>query len=116
MAQSRSENVTRGEVNQIITDFAVKDPKYREALLRNPKDVLERQMGMQLPGSVKVKVVEETADTIFLVAPHVPRKGELSDADLEKVAGGALKIQENQNRYQCTVIAGNGTRTEINIG
>jgi hypothetical protein len=31
-------------------------------------------------------------DTIYVVVPHVAKEGELSDADLEKVAGGKQDI------------------------
>src|SRR5687767_12439511 len=97
--------VSRGEVLDIIAEFAAKDPTYRQALLANPKDVLSKQMNQSLPDSLNVKVVQETADTIYLIAPYVPQQGdELSDADLEKVAGGKGQKgdrSENNNRYTC---------------
>lgn len=120
--------VTRGEILEIVGGFAASNPDYRKKLLSNPKEVLEKQMNTKLPESVKVKVVEETADTIYLIAPYVPKKGdELSDADLEKVAGGKGGGKgggqgggrtENQNRYTCNDIRGVGTRVEItgNVG
>jgi hypothetical protein len=38
---------------------------------------------------MKIKVVEESADTVYVVLPYVAKEGaELGDADLEKVAGG----------------------------
>jgi hypothetical protein len=41
-------------------------------------------------GSINVKSVVETPDTMYVVVPYVAQEGELSDADLEKVAGGFL--------------------------
>ena len=48
-------------------------------------------MGAQLPEGVEVRVVQESADTIYLVLPSasaVGEGGELSDEELEAVAGG----------------------------
>ena len=43
-----------------------------------------------MPAGINVTVVEETADTLYLVLPHTVAEGdELSDSDLEAVAGGA---------------------------
>jgi len=118
-----SEQVTRGEITDIISSFAAQDPKYRELLLADPKDVLSKQMGQELPESLNVKVVEETADTIYLVAPYVaPAAGdELSDDDLEKVAGGKGKGgdgagaagESGDNTYTCNNASGIGTRVTI---
>ncbi|MEO8585513.1 MAG: NHLP leader peptide family RiPP precursor, partial [Acidobacteriota bacterium] len=56
---------------------------------KNPKAVLEGQMGGKLPAGVSVKAVEETPNTIYVVVPYVAKAGdELSDGDLEAVAGG----------------------------
>src|ERR1700694_2515809 len=98
--------VTRSEITTLIGEFAAKDPEYRRALLANPKRVLEEQMQSKLPDSLHVKVVEETPDTIYLVAPYVAAAGgELSDTDLEKVAGGKGKSDssgsDSSNTYTC---------------
>ena len=81
--------VTRGQIYDIVTEQATKNPRYREALIKDPRMVLSKQLGTEIPASMKIKVVEETADTIFVVIPYVAKEGaELKDAELEKVAGG----------------------------
>lgn len=81
--------ISRGEVQDLLTKFATNDPKYRAALLRDPKMVLEKQLNTTLPASMTVKAVEESADTVYVVVPFVPKAGqELSDNALEMVAGG----------------------------
>jgi len=83
------ENLTRGEIQDLLTKFSKSNPKYREALVKNPKMVLEGQMGGKLPEGVSVKAVEESPSTIYVVVPYVPKAGaELSDNELEAVAGG----------------------------
>src|SRR5438445_195294 len=111
--------VTRGEITQLIAQFASKDANYRKALLQNPKRVLEAQMQQKIPDNVQVKVVEETPNTVYLIAPYVAAAGELSDSDLERVAGGNKKGgsdssgSDNSNTYTCNDTKGVGTRVQI---
>ncbi len=101
--------MSRGEVNDLIAGFATKNPDYKRALLANPKKVVAMQLGQELPESLNIKVIEDTADTIHIVLPYVPQEGaELSDADLEMVAGG-----KGEAEYTCNDIKGIGTHVEI---
>jgi predicted house-cleaning noncanonical NTP pyrophosphatase (MazG superfamily) len=112
-----TEEIKGSEIANMIYNFAAKNPKYREALLSDPKAVLGKQMGQEVPDWLTVKVVEETADTIYLVAPRAKTESgdELSDADLEKVAGGGKKGGDNDrdNTYTCNNTQGVATRVEI---
>lgn len=63
------------------------DEGYREALLANPKNAIQQQFGKELPLGLEVRVVEESANVIYLVLPPKPTV-EVSDADLKAVAGG----------------------------
>jgi hypothetical protein len=50
-----------------------------------------RRLGTQLRESIEVRVVEESAETIYLVIPSASPLGqgsELSDEELDAVAGG----------------------------
>jgi hypothetical protein len=109
-----SQKMTRGEVQDLVAKFATENPKYRDALIKDPKGVIEKQLNTSL-GSVHVKAVADTADTTYVVIPHVAGEGELSDADLEKVAGGKQDI-----KAECTALALGGaaagnTVTQINL-
>ena len=101
-----SQKMTRGEVQDLLAKFSVENPKYRDALIKDPKSVIERQLNTSL-GNVKVKAVVETADTVYVVVPHIASEGELSDADLEKVAGG-----KNDIDAQCSV-SGSGSQNTV---
>ena len=101
-----SQTMTRGEVQDLLAKFAVANPKYREALVKDPKAVIERQLGTSL-GKVNVKSVIETADTVYVVVPHIAAEGQLSDSDLEKVAGG-----KNDISATCTV-SGSGSQNTV---
>ena len=78
---------SRGALQDFLTRKAAQDPNYRDALVSDPKNLLEKHLGRELPEWLNVEVVEEKADTIYLIAPHVAND-ELEDADLEMVAGG----------------------------
>ena len=63
---------------------AMKDEGFREALLANPKTLIEQGLGVTLPQEVTIQVHEETPTTIHLVLPpREPSAWEMSDADLE---------------------------------
>lgn len=112
--------VSKQEMVGLIYKFAAQNPEYRASLLSDPKGLLEKQMQQSLPASLNVKVVQETADTLYLIAPYVASAGdELSDEDLEKVAGGKGKggggttRNESDNLYICNDTKGIGTRVEV---
>jgi hypothetical protein len=74
-----------------LIERSLEDDSLRQRLLSDPKGALEQELGIRLSDEVRVRVVEETADTIYLVLPSASpagEGGELSDRQLEAVAGG----------------------------
>jgi hypothetical protein len=71
---------------------AMKDEAFRQQLLSHPKATLERELGITLPPGLTIQVHEDTCTTRHLVLPRLaPRDtGEVSDAELADVAGGAI--------------------------
>ena len=82
----------RAEVERRLVQRSLKDEEFRQRLLDDPKGTPEQELGSALPEGVQVRVVEESADTIYLVLPSASALGqggdELSDRELEAVAGG----------------------------
>jgi len=87
-----SEAAGRAEMERRLIEKGLEDEAFRQRLLSDPKGAVEEELGTRLPGEVRVVAVEETADTIYLVLPLRPTEeqeaGELSDRELEAVAGG----------------------------
>ena len=67
------------------------DPKFREQLLGNPRRAILEGFGVSIPASFNVKFIEKDRGIdALIVLPDVRRpEGELSDADLDSVSGGA---------------------------
>jgi len=70
-----------------IIEKAWKDPAFKQALLKDPHAAL-RNFNIPMPDGVKLHVHEETASDLHMVLPPDPSKSELSDQDLDAVAGG----------------------------
>jgi hypothetical protein len=81
----------RGAIEQRIVQRSLEDGAFRRSLLEDPRAAIERELNTRLPAGVEIRAVEETPDTVYLVLPGRPtdaESGELSDRDLESVAGG----------------------------
>jgi hypothetical protein len=83
---------TRKDIEAHIISQAWKDEAYKQELFSNPKAVIEREFGVQLPTEVSVRVMEENSTNLYFVLPMHPdlSGAELSDEQLEAVAGGTL--------------------------
>jgi hypothetical protein len=81
----------RAEMERSLIEKSLEDESFRQRLLADPKAAVEEELATRLPEEVQVMAVEETQDTIYLVLPSASplgEGGELSDRDLEAVAGG----------------------------
>ena len=94
----------RAEVERRLVERSLQDEEFRQRLLDDPKGTLEQELGRGLPEGVQVRVVEESANTIYLVLPSAStlggQGGDLSDQELEAVAGGGDPTS-NVNEFSC---------------
>lgn len=64
------------------------DEGFKQRLLADANAALKAE-GIEVPAGVSIKVLENTDKVINFVLPAKP-KGELSDADLDRVAGAGV--------------------------
>jgi hypothetical protein len=57
--------------NQIIQK-AWEDPSFKAKLLSEPKAALKEAFGIDVPDTINLKAIEETADSFYLVIPANP--------------------------------------------
>jgi hypothetical protein len=80
---------TRRDLETALIEKCWKDPEFKKTVLSDPKGMLERHIGQKLPAALKVFIHEEDANTLHFSIPPAPSNlTELSDDELEKVAGG----------------------------
>jgi hypothetical protein len=66
------------------------DDDFRQKFVADPKRQFEERLGTKLPAALKMSAWQEDENHLHFVIPAKPKGnlGELSDDDLEKVAGG----------------------------
>jgi hypothetical protein len=73
----------------------------KKRLLADPSAVLKEE-GLNIPAGVQVRVMENTDRLVHLTIPPKRWEGELSDDDLENVAGGPSKVRQKKSQKPCS--------------
>jgi hypothetical protein len=105
MSEAPAGGGKRAEWERTLVQRSMEDEDFRQRLLDDPKGTVEQELGTQLPEGVQVRVVEETADTIYLVLPSasvVGEGGEISDQELEAVAGAGAVPAPTFDQLTCS--------------
>jgi hypothetical protein len=74
-----------------IVARAWSDPVFKARLLADPEQILG-QAGITPPPGATFRIVEDTDTVAHLVLARPPGGGEVSDAALERVAGGSYGL------------------------
>ena len=77
---------TATELKARILNKAEEDGEFRARLIADPKAAISSEIGTAVPDGFDVAVHEDSATTAHLVLPPSPQ---LSEAELETVAGGS---------------------------
>jgi hypothetical protein len=82
--------LTRRALEAKIVARAWTDDAFRRDFVDDPKGQFEKYLGIRFPETFHIAVHEEAADSLHFVIPRKPGPdlAELSDEELEKVAGG----------------------------
>jgi hypothetical protein len=73
---------TRRHLEAELFHRVVKDESFRQRLLADPKNVLARELGIEVEPGTELRVFQESAEILYLVLPANPF-GHLSEAKLE---------------------------------
>ena len=86
--------MSQGKKHNELIQKLWKDAKFKKEFLKDPKKYLAEAYGTKLPDDIKIEVVEETKGKHYFVLPVNPADygNDLSDAQLEEVAGGTMGI------------------------
>jgi hypothetical protein len=80
---------SRHDLEAKIIKHTWDDPAFREKFIADPKGTIAKYTGISAADLPEIVVHEEAAGTWHIVLPAKPAEAqELSNADLEKVAGG----------------------------
>ncbi|MDP5220923.1 NHLP leader peptide family RiPP precursor [Ruegeria sp. 2205SS24-7] len=80
------------------------DENYRNTLIENPRQAA-RDLGVEVPEGVDVKVVMDNENVRYFHIPFAPVEGEITDQDLLLSQGGTT--------LACSIIAASGVVTAI---
>jgi hypothetical protein len=66
---------SRYEAERMIVDKAFEDDEFKKELIANPKSVLQKEFGSELPADLDVQVLEITKEKTYFVLPVKPPAG-----------------------------------------
>jgi hypothetical protein len=84
----------QAKVLEIVLARSATDRDFRRRLLTDPRGAIHDACGVHVPQAFRIRFIERGADLDALivlpdVASDADASGELSDAELESIAGGA---------------------------
>ena len=86
---------TQEEINkaiQAVCAKAAEDADFHAAALKDPKAAIEQVADKEVTAGWTIKFFALEGADLAYVLPDPPKDAELSDSDLESVAGGRCKI------------------------
>lgn len=84
-----SDEITLAELPEKIAQAAAKSADFRSAFIADPKGTIEKYSDLKLPEGLQVFAHEQSSSALHFVLPPKAPTGQLSEDDLERVAGGA---------------------------
>ena len=103
------------QIQAAIAKVVWKDENLRSEFVKNPKETIEKNLGIKFAEGVNVKCIDATdPKTVYYILPHHPSKAlgvEFTDEQLDAVAGGF-----NTNALMGGVMQGFGGLLQAGMG
>lgn len=80
------------EAMQQLLARSATDLEFRQLLLSDSRAALSRHFGSEVPETMNVAFIENDADATFVLPEIVDTDAELSEVELEAVAGGTASV------------------------
>ncbi|WP_341530335.1 NHLP leader peptide family RiPP precursor [Nostoc sp. UHCC 0302] len=80
------------DVQSQIIARALRDSSFRQSLLNEPKAAISQELGIDIPDSINIQVLQANDTNLYLVLPSANEEEEEAELSLEQlasVAGGA---------------------------
>jgi hypothetical protein len=93
----------RQQLEQKLIEKALRDEAFKKLLIENPSAAIEKEFNIKMPQSIRLKVLEEDAKTVFMILPYTSGSGEsieLTEGELESVSGGTANQPPKAIRYE----------------
>ena len=91
----------RSTIETQIREDAANDAAFRAALISDPHQAIAERYGMDIPGGLNVRVVEEAADEVVLVLPIDRSDMAFSESDLDAAMGAAIYVPDEKTYADC---------------
>jgi hypothetical protein len=89
----QTRDITLSEAQKMLCAMIWKNESLRAEILKNPKEVIERELGIQFNEGIEVRVIDQISPkNITFVLPHHLKTVygvEFTEAQLDAIAGGA---------------------------
>lgn len=92
----------REQIENQIIEKAMKDADFRRQLFENTHETLENELGISIPRSMNIHILEESKDHFYLVLPDSSMASEpveLTENELQAVSGGGTKLYTTGPHY-----------------
>jgi hypothetical protein len=90
MVQISPESAKQAEqMMSALLSRSATDPTFRQQLLTQPRAAVSEYLGREVPESFDVTFIENRADATIVLPAAIDPEAELSEQELEAVAGGS---------------------------
>ena len=92
MSKPISELNSPEEIRSHLVSKAADDLEFRDSLIADPRGAIQAELEIEIPDNVKVSVVEDSQDEIYLWLPPSDR---IPSTTLNEISGGQTYCESN---------------------